>query len=39
LLLEKQAPWFDYQAKNIITYTLWEHLVPIAVAASASLTM
>lgn len=30
---EKQAPWFDYQAKNIITYTLWEHLVPIAVAA------
>ena len=30
---EKQAPWFNYQTKNIITYTLWEHLVPIAVAA------
>jgi len=30
---EKQNPWFDYQAKNTITFTLWEHLVPIAVAA------
>jgi len=30
---EKQAPWFNYQTKNIITYTLWEHLVPIAIAA------
>jgi hypothetical protein len=30
---EKQTPWFNYQAKNIITYTLWEHLVPIAIAA------
>ena len=30
---EKAAPWFNYQTKNIITYTLWEHLVPIAVAA------
>lgn len=30
---EKDAPWFNYQAKNIITYTLWEHLVPIAIAA------
>lgn len=30
---EKQAPWFNYQAKNTITFTLWEHLVPIAVAS------
>ena len=30
---EEKAPWFNYQAKNIITYTLWEHLVPIAIAA------
>ena len=27
-----QAPYFDYSAKNIITYTLWEHLVQIAMA-------
>ena len=26
------ADYFDYSAKNIITYTLWEHLVPIAAA-------
>jgi hypothetical protein len=27
-----QASYFDYSAKNIITYTLWEHLVSIAMA-------
>jgi hypothetical protein len=30
----QKLEYFDYQAKNIITYTLWEHLVRIARATS-----
>ncbi len=28
----QKVEFFDYKAKNIITYTLWEHLVRIAMA-------
>ncbi|MFC1642633.1 hypothetical protein ACFL5O_08100 [Myxococcota bacterium] len=30
----RDAPYFDYTAKNIITYTLWDHLVRIAAATT-----